>query len=322
MNEPCNTPKSFYPFDTAKPILDYPLPVDHARMMQYLECFRERYAFVEIQNLGASVLGKNIPIISLGQGEKSVLYVASHRGTEWITTLLMLRFINEYAECYRTGRHIYSTYLPYLFRQRRILIVPMLNPDGVDYVINGVSSQNPLCERLIKMNGGRADFSLWQANGRGIDLTHNYDADFNAYRDYAAAQGTDSGAPSQYCGETPESEPETAYLANYLRFTQPSLGAVLSFHTQGEEIQYAANGHVAPRSQALAKIISRLCSYPLSHSKDPAPASGILDYCIQKLSLPAFAIQCSKENTPSRPETYFCTYAAIRALLFEMPQLI
>ncbi|MBQ7337255.1 MAG: M14 family metallocarboxypeptidase [Clostridia bacterium] len=312
----------FCPFDTGKAILDYPVPMDHARMMQYLECFRERYSFLDIQNLGSSVLGKNIPLISLGQGKKCVLYVGAHHGMEWITTILLLRFINEYAESYRTGRHIYSVYLPYLFRQRRILIVPMLNPDGVDYVINGVAQSNPLRERLIKMNGGSTDFSQWQANGRGVDLNHNYNADFEEYRAYAAQSGISEGAPSRYCGENAESEPETGYLCNYLRYAQNDIGAILSFHTQGEEIYYSSRGITTPRSLPLARILSRLTSYKLTTPEGHAAYSGLLDWCVQKMNIPAFTLECGKGTNPLPQELYFCIYAAIRELLFETPQLI
>lgn len=322
MNHTADHSNSFSLIDPSKPILDYPMPLDHAKMMMYIECFQERYPFLEIQNLGCSLLGKNIPLISLGHGDKSVLYIGTHHGMEWITTVLLLRFINEYAEAYRTGRQLYSVYLPYLFRQRRIFIVPMLNPDGVDYVINGVCTDNPLRERLIQMNGGSSDFSHWQANGRGVDLNHNYDADFETYRALSAQNGISQGAATRYGGESPESEPESRYLCQWIRSSVPSLSAVLTFHTQGEEVYYSSNGKTAPRSLALARIISRLCHYSMSEAKGYASYSGLLDYCIQSLQLPAFTLECGKGENPLPLSSYFCLYASVRELLFQMPQLI
>ena len=38
--------KRFYPFDSSKNILDYPVPLDHNRLMQYISCFQERYSFL------------------------------------------------------------------------------------------------------------------------------------------------------------------------------------------------------------------------------------------------------------------------------------
>ncbi len=317
-----DTSNDFYPFDTTKRILDYPMPMDHTRMMQYIECFRERYSFLEIQNLGTSVLGKNIPLLCLGEGEKTVLYVGAHHGMEWMTTILLLRFVNEYAEGYRTGRHIYSVYLPYLFRRRRICIVPMLNPDGVDYAINGVTADNPLLERLIKMNRGNSDFSRWQANGRGVDLNHNYDADFEVYRSLAEKDGITQGAPTRFCGEQAESEPEVGYLCNYIRYGQKSISAILSLHTQGEEIYYSSRGMTTPRSLPIARILSRLSGYRIASPEGPSSYSGLLDWCIQKMQIPAFTLECGKGRNPLPLETYFCVYASLRELLFEAPQLI
>jgi g-D-glutamyl-meso-diaminopimelate peptidase len=313
---------SFCPFDSDKRILDYPVPVDHGKMMQYIECFQERYSFIQIQNLGTSVLGKNIPVVTLGEGERCILYVGAHHAMEGMTTVLLLRFINEYAEGYRTGRHIYNAYLPYLFRQRRIMVVPMLNPDGVDYVLNGVSEENPLYDRLLKMNGGSNDFSHWQSNGRGVDLNHNYNADFEQYRTFAAKEGICEGAPSRFCGESAESEPETGYLCNFLRYHREHIGSVLSLHTQGEEIYYSSCGITHPRSLSIARIFSRLTGYSLGIPEGLSAYSGLLDYCIQSLNIPAVTLECGKGKNPLPHEQYFCVYAAIRELLFEAPQLI
>ena len=90
--------KQFYPFDQNKPILDYPISLDHTRMMQYITCFKERYPFLQVQNIGTSVLGKNIPLLSLGEGDKCVFYIGAQNGMDWITSIILLRFVNEYAE--------------------------------------------------------------------------------------------------------------------------------------------------------------------------------------------------------------------------------
>ena len=52
------------------------------------------------------------------------------------------------------------------------------------------------------------DFTHWQANARGVDLNHNYDAGFLEYKQIEAEQGILGGGPTRYSGECPESEPE------------------------------------------------------------------------------------------------------------------
>lgn len=308
--------------DTGKSILDYPYPLTPERMMAYLECFRERYPFLGFETLGQSVLGRSIPMVTLGQGKKTFVYIGTHHAMEWITSVLLLRFINEYAEGYKDGRRIYNVHLPYLYKERRIVVIPMLNPDGVSYVHEGVSESNPLYARLKSMNPQHPDYSRWQANARGVDLNHNYDACFAEYKELERAAGLFGGAPTRYSGEYPESEPEVGYLCNYLRFQRENVHAVLTLHTQGEEIYYSSGGEVTPRSAAMAKALSRLCGYQLSAPEGMACYGGLTDWCIRSLGLPSFTVECGKGENPLPAEHYFCIYACLRQMFFEAPLLL
>lgn len=308
--------------DTSKSILDYPFPLTWERMMTYLNCFAERYPFLEITTLGESILGRSIPMITMGEGKKTFLYVGTHHAMEWMTSVLLLRFINEYAEGLREGRRIYNVHLPYLFRERRIIVIPMLNPDGVSYVLEGVSPDNPLMPRLERMNPNHPDYSHWQANARGVDLNHNYDAGFAEYKALEHAANIHGGAPTRYSGECPESEPEVGYLCNYLRFHREEIHAIMTLHTQGEEIYYSSGEEVTPRSAAMAKALSRLCGYQLSTPEGMASYGGLTDWCIRSLGLPSFTIECGKGENPLPAEQYFCVYAALRQMFFEAPLLL
>lgn len=317
-----NSSSSFPLFDANKSILEYPLPLTHSRMMSYLSCFEQRYPFIEFQSLGTSILGKSIPVLTLGEGKKTLLYVGAHHGMEWITSVLLLRFVNEYAEALQSGKRIYSVHLPYLFKERRIVVIPMLNPDGVSYAIEGVSEDNPLLARLERMNPSHPDYSHWQANARGVDLNHNYDAGFAEYKQLEADMGITGGAPTRYSGESPESEPEVGYLCNYLRFHQDGIGAVLTLHTQGEEIYYSSGDHLAPRSLSMAKALCRLSGYSLSTPEGPAAYGGLTDWCIRTLGIPSFTLECGKGENPLPLESFFCIYASLRQLFFEAPLLL
>ena len=310
------------PLNTEQCVLDYPLPLTPERMYAYLDCFANRYPFLSFGTLGESVLGRPIPIVTLGEGKKTFVYVGTHHAMEWMTSVLLLRFINEYAEGYREGRRIYNVHLPYLYKERRIVIIPMLNPDGVSYVHDGVKQDNPLYERLVKMNPKHPDYSHWQANARGVDLNHNYDAGFAEYKVLEKQANIIGGAPTRYSGEYPESEPEVGYLCNYLRFHQSDVHAVLTLHTQGEEIYYSSGGEVTPRSAAMAKALSRLCGYQLSTPDGMAAYGGLTDWCIRSLGIPAFTVECGKGVNPLPAEHYFCIYAALRQMFFEAPLLL
>ena len=172
--------------------------------------------------LTRSIMGREIPLITVGQGARAVLYVGGHHGTEGATTAILLDFI---LDCIRQReRHstVFEYSIDYLFEKRKLYIVPMLNPDGAEYVSGGVDSENPLYRRLLTMNEGE-DFSSWQANARGVDLEYNYATGFLEHRQEAARAGILNGAPHGYGGEYPESEPETAALCRFLRLRREDL---------------------------------------------------------------------------------------------------
>ena len=318
MHEITNTP---FP-DESRSLLDFPVPLDHDGMMRVLDLFTRRYDFLSVYNMGTSLHGRCIPMVRIGneKASRTVLYVGTHHGMEWITTVLLLRFINEYAEYYKSHRRIFNINPEYLFRSRLICIVPMLNPDGVELQIHGAKDA-PNKEKLIEMNRGSEDFTRWQANGRGEDLNHNYNAGCAAYKELERSSGILGGAPTRYSGEYPESEPEVGALANYLRFDD-SVKMILTLHTQGEEIYYSSGGKCPPKSKNIARLLAQMSGYTLSEAMGMASFGGLTDWAIQDKNLPSFTIECGKGVNPLPLDTHFSIYAAIREMLFTAPILI
>ena len=265
-----------------KNIMTYDRPLDHALMMEYINELSERYPFLGITSLGVSIFDRSIPVLSVGEGERALLYVGAHHGMEWISSVLLLRFVNELCEMIKGKSRIFTYDPKYLLATRTIYIIPMLNPDGVEYQINGASEDNPLYERLLKMNRGSSDFSRWQANGRGVDLNHNYDCGFSEYKRMEEKLGIFDGAPTRFSGSMPESEPEVASLCNFLRFNE-NIEMILTLHTQGEEIYYTGGGEVLSRSRTVASALARLSGYKLSVPEGPAAYGGLTDWAIAKL---------------------------------------
>ncbi|MBQ7828453.1 MAG: gamma-D-glutamyl-meso-diaminopimelate peptidase [Clostridia bacterium] len=301
-------------------ILDYTSPITYSNMMQCVDLFAERYPQVSVTFIGESILGKSIPMVTLGDptAEKGVAYIGAHHGMEWITAAVLLRFINEYGEYCKTGRQMYGVNLNYLARTRFIAVVPMLNPDGVDLQIGGIPEGCPMEERLLRMNGGR-DFSRWQANIRGVDLNHNYGAGFKEYKSLEREAGITGVCATKYSGEYPESEPETAALCSYLRYND-SVKMMLTLHTQGEEI-FCGDGS-APGCAKLGRMISRMTGYRQSKPEGTALYGGLTDWYVSELGKPGFTLECGKGENPLPLSDYFKIYAGLRELLFCAPMMV
>lgn len=293
---------------------------DHAALMERVHRLADAYPFVTLSYIGTSILDRPIPILHIGNGARRVLYVGAHHGMEWITSLLLTRFLEELCEITQAKRRVCGIYPCDLWDGYTLSIIPMLNPDGVEYQIHGIGEENPLRERLLEMNGGSEDFSSWQANARGVDLNHNYDAGFAEYKELEKTQGIKKGAPTRYSGECAESEPEVAALCNFIRFSAPWQG-VMTLHTQGEEI-FAPPCKEGRSNAVTARRLSELTGYRLCRAEGLAAYGGMSDWCAEKLLTPSFTMECGRGKNPLPISQFSSIYATIRAALFLFPTIL
>ncbi len=293
---------------------------DYAALMERLRSLDDTYSFLTLSYIGTSILDRAIPILHLGSGERRVLYVGSHHGMEWITSLVLIQFCEELCKAIQAQKRVCGIYPCDLLGGYTLSILPMLNPDGVEYQIHGVSEDNPLRERLLEMNGGSEDFSSWQANARGVDLNHNYDAGFEEYKRLENEQGIQKGAPTRYSGECAESEPEVAALCNLIRYFAPWRG-VMTLHTQGEEI-FAPPCKEQNKGAITARRLSQLTGYRLSRAEGLAAYGGLTDWCTEKMAIPAFTMECGRGKNPLPLSQISSIYAAMRASLFLFPTIL
>lgn len=87
------------------------------------------YPFLESGTIGQSVLGEDIPYIKIGNGSKEVLYTASIHANEWITSVLLMKFVENYCSAIRSHGTIFGFDARTLFNSVSIYIIPMINPD-------------------------------------------------------------------------------------------------------------------------------------------------------------------------------------------------
>ena len=293
---------------------------DHNDLEAAIQGLIHRYSFLKVGSIGKSIFGKNIPLLTLGNGKKSVIYIGAHHGMEWITSALLIRFAEDFCKEYKDGTHIFDVSVKVLFETRTIHIVPMLNPDGIEYSLHGITENNILRDRLIKMNSDSSDFSHWQANARGVDLNHNYNSGFEEYKIVERSLNLNNGAPSKYSGEYSESEPETRALCNFVRFERPDLAITL--HTQGEEIYYTSGEKSTATSLPIAKTLSRLTGYKISFPSGTAKYGGFTDWFIEEFDKPSFTLECGLGENPLPFSDLDKIYSQIKRALFTAPIVI
>ena len=292
-------------------------PLTYGALIDACERIAGEYSSIRLSYIGNSLLSRRIPMLSFGDGEGEVFYCAGHHGSEWLCSAVLLRFAGELASLEREGRTLWGISLPYLRRIRRITLLPMLNVDGVEISLRGAGEDCPTAERLLRANGG-GNFSRWQANARGVDLNHNYNARFYEYKELERAEGIYGAAPSRFSGEYPESEPETAALANYLRYRTPRL--LLSLHSQGEVI-YGDTGEVEG-ADAIASRLSAYTGYTLDTPEGGSACGGLCDWYRAEMRLPAFTLECGRGENPLPPSDGEGIYSRLRRALFCAPTMV
>lgn len=289
----------------------------YAKLCADITTLSENFRFITVSSIGKSLVGRELPLITVGEGEKSVLFVGTHHGLESITSLVLMKYVREYCTAVESGARIAGIDTSLLYRMRRILIVPMLNPDGVELAVNGCDTENPLTDRLSAMSGG--DYSNWQANGRGVDLNHNYNAGFDEYKKLEPSLGINGGGPTRFSGDYPESEPETAALCALIRTTDISL--LMALHTQGGEIYADSNGYIPWGGKTIAGRLSALTGYRIAKPESAAAYGGLKDWFIAEYDRPGFTLECGYGNNPLPITDAGVIYAGIRRGLLLFPTM-
>ncbi len=265
---------------------------DYESCIKALEDLRARYLNFILRPIGYSVMGRSIPLIGLGHGRSEVIINGAHHGNEFITTLILLRFVEDFISALHEGRTLKGYDIARLADQRRIWVVPLVNPDGAEIVLKGAGSAPPLAERILEANEGSYDFRRWKANARGVDLNDQYDAHWEA----ELARGPGRPYYRDYGGEYPESEPETRALAEFTRNRGGSLRLVVAYHTQGEEIYWDYRGLAPPESRSIAAEAARISGYrPAAETESDA---GYKDWFIMRWRRPGFTVEAGLGENP------------------------
>lgn len=279
------------------PVVDTNVNYTYEIMENDIKGLIARYPFITTGIAGKSVLGKNLYYIKLGNGSNQVFYNGSHHALEWITSPLLMKFIENFSEAYATGTTIKGYDIRDIWSKSTIYIIPMVNPDGVDLVIDGLQSDNPYYSRLIQWNKGNTNFSeVWEANIRGVDLNHNYNASWNLSKQAEASYGITGPSPTRYSGPYPESEPETQAIVNFTN--NHNFRLVIAYHSQGEVIYWTYSNIIPPHSRRIAESFSRVSGYALSTTTGIVSYSGYKDWFIEKFRKPGFTIEVGKGKNP------------------------
>lgn len=269
------------------------------------------HAFLSRDTIGESRCARPIDLLSVGNRRKQVLFAAGFHGMEWITTMLMLRFVDELCGCVKMGRSMCGIRVGTFLNRRGLAVIPCVNPDGVEIQIHGSESAGSYRDAVERACGGNT--SRWQANAAGVDINHNFSAGWEELKKLELENGINAPAPTRYGGSSPESEPESRTIASYCR--TGSISHALAFHSQGEEIYWSYGDYHEPEALRMAKLMSHSSGYKLGEAEGLACGGGFKDWFVDKFRRPAFTVEIGKGKNPLPAEQLDSIYEGLREML-------
>ena len=274
------------------------VPYSYQLLTFILEGLEVRYPFITGGAIGRSVMGKNIPVVKLGNGETEVFYNASHHANEWITTPVVLKFLEEYAESYATGGNIFNTSARELYNKASLYIVPMVNPDGVD-LVNGVVPNGVFLDKAIRLAQNYPNIPYpngWKANINGVDLNLQYPANWERAKEIKFSQGFTVPGPRDYVGTAPLIEPEVVAVYNFTRNHDFKL--TLSYHSQGEIIYWKYLDLEPENSRRIAEYFGEVSGYSVEETPYASGFAGYKDWFIEVYNRPGYTIEVGVGMSP------------------------
>lgn len=246
---------------------------DYQNITDELVGLSEAYpSLLHLESLGKTWEGRNIWAVKISDSvitdeeKPEVLVMGGHHGNELPAADIPLRFIEFLVSNY--GKNLTVTRL---VDTREIWVIPLVNPDGYEYSIEGHDWRKN--RRPIDLDGDGI------IDGTGVDLNRNY-----GYRwGEEVSQGATSHDPTSrvYCGPSPFSENETRAVRSLVQSHNFTLS--MSFHTYGQVIYYPwgnaedANGPRQKVLEAMAGEMADLSGYTPMEGRDAYATTGDSD---------------------------------------------
>ncbi|GAB3495871.1 M14 family zinc carboxypeptidase [Amycolatopsis cihanbeyliensis] len=177
---------------------------------------------VELGSIGESYEGRELPVMKISdnvatdEDEPEVLFTANQHAREHLTAEMALYLANLLTDSHGTDSQITR-----LVNQREVWIIPMANPDGVEYDV--ATGQYRSWRKNREPNGGST----------GTDLNRNWD-----YKWGCCGGSSGNPASNTYRGPSAESSPEVSAIADFVRGRvvggEQQITAHIDFHTYGE----------------------------------------------------------------------------------------
>ncbi len=196
---------------------------DYMEIEGELRYLNETYSEIcALNSIGITYEGRTIWALKISdnawkdEDEPEVLIMGGHHAKELVSVLVPLRFAESLLENYSSNGTVKN-----IIDSTEIWIVPLVNPDGYEYAINGHTYWRKN-RRPVDIDGDG------EPEGIGVDINRNYD---HRWGEQGVSRDPDSEI---YCGPYAFSENESRAIRD-LALNRSFVFSV-SFHSYGQQI--------------------------------------------------------------------------------------
>lgn len=252
-----------------------------------LKALQAKYPqLARVYTIGRSLEGRNINAlkisdnVSADEEEAEVLFLGCHHAREWISVEVPYLLGKYLVENYASDAEVRK-----LVNQSEVWIVPLVNPDGLEYSIYF--------------------YRYWRKNRR-FNADGSYGVDLN--RNYGYLWGFDNVGSSPepgsavYRGTAPFSEPETRAIRDF--FMGKNFRALVSYHSYSQIILYPWGYTTVPSDQdsllrqlaaemaeAMKPVNGRVYSYGQAGASLYLTNGDATDWAFGVAGIPAYTIE-------------------------------
>lgn len=280
-------------------IVQTDVPITSQSNTRMIRQLVQTYPFCRTEQITTTAFQRPVSSLVVGNGPRKVLYSASHHANEWITSLVLLKFVEDLAAAIQSGGRIYDQDARELAENVTIYTVPMVDPDGVDLVTGAITEGDityDLAKRLSENYPSIPFPEGWKANLLGVDLNLQYPAGWLQAREIKFSQGFTQPGPRDYVGRAPLNQFESRGLAGYTEFIDPEL--VLAYHSQGKEIYWQFMDIAVPSARELGEKMALASGYTLADVPYASGFAGYKDWFIQNFRKPGYTIEVGEGVNP------------------------
>lgn len=284
---------------------------DYFSRQKLIDEICKEYPFIKRITIGKSCMGKDITALKIGSADQYSLISAAFHGSERITSTILLMFLEELCCAIKNDLLIEGVNAIRGISGRGAVFVPCVNPDGCDISLLGRVACGSDADRIARLC--KNDFTHWNANFRGVDINHNFNADWENLREKERKMGIYGSAPTCYGGPKPESEPETKAMVSLCK--KVKIRHAVALHTQGEVIYWKFGDNNPLRAKRMAEIFATAGGYALDVPISIADGGGFKDWFIEHFNRPGFTFEMGLGKNPLPAESAEEIYLKAREML-------